>query len=340
MPAVTTAVLCASLVQAAPPLLRNRLRMSQRIHGAVDDPTNVDVAIGAVAYVAECAARLFPTRAARDRPAAESLVGRLQASDDGLAPAVRALVAACRVVAVPAEPPPCRSRLDEWSAVWPVNLRVNILEAEPPLPADEAAWVASCMRLAIEEAGRGVAALPGALPVGAVIACPESRAVFGMGSDSTSRGAVGDGSCVPDGRCGGLLGHAVLAAIDAVSRQDVRGPRVGSPPEEMLAEGSPGHKRQRIEGSDGVESAGGAEVHEPYICTGLDLFVTREPCLMCCMALVHSRIRRVRAPGLWIFPRVGGPRGLQFPWFVWVGGRVGGWVVVLFGTRLVRFGTQ
>ena len=39
--------------------------------------------------------------------------------------------------------------------------------------------------------------------------------------------------------------------------------------------------------SDRVPSAG------QYICTGYDVYVTREPCTMCAMALVHSRVRRV-----------------------------------------------
>ena len=32
---------------------------------------------------------------------------------------------------------------------------------------------------------------------------------------------------------------------------------------------------------------------DPYLCTNYDIFINTEPCLICAMALIHSRIKRI-----------------------------------------------
>lgn len=45
--------------------------------------------------------------------------------------------------------------------------------------------------------------------------------------------------------------------------------------------------------TNGLSSAQAPAAGKPYLCTGLDCYMIHEPCAMCAMALVHSRVRRV-----------------------------------------------
>ncbi|KAK6182960.1 hypothetical protein SNE40_010525 [Patella caerulea] len=76
------------------------------------------------------------------------------------------------------------------------------------------------------------------------------------------------------------LQHAVMICIDLVARSQGGGMWKLSDNDLVY--------NQDINTAISTENKTG-----PYLCTGYDLYVTQEPCSMCAMALVHSRINRV-----------------------------------------------
>ncbi|XP_056245360.1 probable inactive tRNA-specific adenosine deaminase-like protein 3 [Seriola aureovittata] len=176
------------------------------------------------------------------------------------------------VVKVPARPPLTRPQFELASKQWPTSFHEDkqvtvALRGELFSPPQKAA-MHMYMMSAITAAGAGKEM--GMEAVGAVVVNPATQTIIAVGHD-----------CRGDHP----LHHAVTVCVDLVARSQGGGCysfdrypacRFTSPTSDTF---------QNVPDAEGSS--------QPYICTGYDLYVTREPCVMCAMALVHSRIGRV-----------------------------------------------
>ncbi|XP_015275910.1 PREDICTED: probable inactive tRNA-specific adenosine deaminase-like protein 3 [Gekko japonicus] len=171
---------------------------------------------------------------------------------------------------VPVYPPLTRRQYEEAASHWPVSFHENkrITQALSGClftPSEKTA-LQSHMELAIQAAQRG--ARQGMKPVGAVVVDPATGRVLAVGHDC--RDGINP------------LLHAAMVCIDLVA----------------CGQGGGAYRYQDYPGCSFLLSANGLDQSSgadglPYICTGYDMYLTREPCVMCAMALVHSRIERV-----------------------------------------------
>ncbi|XP_059199118.1 probable inactive tRNA-specific adenosine deaminase-like protein 3 [Centropristis striata] len=171
------------------------------------------------------------------------------------------------VVKVPARPPLTRPQFELASKHWPTSFHEDkqvtvALRGElfsPPQKARMHTYMAAALTAAKAGSELRMEA------VGAVVVDPATETIIAVGHDCTGEHP---------------LHHAVMVCVDLVARSQGGGCYTFDRYPDCRFT-LPSSDSQILQGS------------QPYICTGYDLYVTREPCVMCAMALVHSRIGRV-----------------------------------------------
>lgn len=175
------------------------------------------------------------------------------------------------LVEIPANPPLTRPQFEKASKHWPTSFhedkQVTSALKGQLFTVDQKAKMQDYMTAAVQAAKSGREM--GMDAVGAVIVDPESEQIVAVGHDC-KRGAH-------------PLHHAVMVCIDLVACGQGGG-----------AYNYDKYPACQFSSSESFRNGCNLkETGQPYICTGYDLYVTREPCVMCAMALVHSRINRV-----------------------------------------------
>ncbi|XP_030078147.1 tRNA-specific adenosine-34 deaminase regulatory subunit ADAT3 isoform X2 [Microcaecilia unicolor] len=243
-------------------------------------------------YPLEGLQHLKRVRACRDRDSPyplEMLLCLTLGKEEGRVPSLSELLPEEKVncfglgqpflVLIPSCPPLTRPQFQEASAYWPTSFHENkqVTEALTGqlFSREEKARMQRYMEQAIEVAHQG--AEKGNEAVGAVLVNPATEEVLAVGHDCR--------------KISNPLLHGTMVCIDLVARAQGGGAyNFDSYP---LCSFAASVKEAPGAGvTDCFDDASSSSIL-PYICTGFDLYITREPCIMCAMALVHSRIQRV-----------------------------------------------
>ncbi|MBN3308397.1 ADAT3 protein, partial [Amia calva] len=189
------------------------------------------------------------------------------------------------LVKIPACLPLTRPQFEKASKHWPTSFhedkQVTVALKGELFTVDQKLKMQEYMEQAIAAAKAGQG--EGMEAVGAIVVDPETERVLAVGHD-----------CRKGPR---PLLHAVMVCIDLVAHGQGGGTYSYNthPACRFLPVDASDYQLTSdcLPSGDVSNFSQTKESGLPYICTGYDLYVTREPCVMCAMALVHSRINRV-----------------------------------------------
>jgi tRNA-specific adenosine deaminase 3 len=201
-----------------------------------------------------------------------------------------------RTHTVPVFPPTSDEQAKEWSrSYWPTIYRRNnpfgphlniISHAEEEMRDRAGDWMDLARR-----AGEAVSQSLLGEPIGAVVVdrtSDRSPIVIAAAGDARWGEVIGDLQC----GSGNVMGHAVMRAIGFVARK--RRDAIEEKAPDETARGFPAITADKLLTAIEVEAYSMSMLPPGgYLCLGLEIYVTHEPCVMCSMAILHSRFARV-----------------------------------------------